>query len=114
MSSRARENLRRGSLTSPAEAYAVYVPYLYGDRITDANGAELLQRLQARGTSESILAAKTIGKGAGRDATAASGLTAREAILLELVEWDDLAGSAPGLVRLRDRLSGPQQGQRII
>ena len=90
------------------------MPYLYGDRITDANGAELLQRLRARGTSESILAAKTIGKGAGRDATAASGLTAREAILLELVEWDDLAGSAPGLVRLRDRLSGPQQGQRII
>jgi hypothetical protein len=90
------------------------VPYLYGDRITDANGAELLERLRARGSSGATLAAGTIGKGARRDATAASGLKTREAILLELVEWDNLAGSAPGLARLRARLSGPQQGRRII
>jgi hypothetical protein len=60
------------------------------------------------------MAARTIRGGHPRDATAASGLETREAILLELVEWDDLASSAPGLVGLRNRLAGPQQGTRII
>ena len=90
------------------------MPYLYGDRITDANGEELLVRLRARGSAGATIAAQTIGKGPRRDATAVSCLRAREAILLELVEWDDLASSAPGLDRLRARLSGPQRGQRII
>jgi hypothetical protein len=90
------------------------MPYLYGDRITDADGEELLTRLRARGTPEAEMAARTIRGGHPRDATAASGLETREAILLELVEWDDLAGSAPGLVGLRNRLAGPQQGTRII
>ena len=90
------------------------VPYLYGDQITDANGEELLARLRTRGTPEATMAARTITGGHPRDATSASGLETRQAILLELVEWDDLAGTAPRLVRLRDRLAGPQQGRRII
>jgi hypothetical protein len=61
-----------------------------------------------------MVAAETIGKGPRRDATVATSLKAREAILFELVEWNDLATKAPGLVGLRDRLSGPQQGRRII
>ena len=60
------------------------------------------------------MAARTIAAGHPRDATEATGLETRQAILLELVEWNDLAGTAPGLVRLRDRLAGPQQGRRII
>ena len=90
------------------------MPWLYGDRITDADAAELLARLRARDTSQATLAAATIASGQGREATAATGLEVREAILLELVDWDDLDDTAPGLARLRDRLSGPQQGRRII
>jgi hypothetical protein len=60
------------------------------------------------------MAAQTLGTGQGRDSTAATGLEVRDAILLELVEWDDLDSIASGLARLRDRLSGPQQGRRII
>ena len=90
------------------------MPYLYGDRITDADGEELLVRLRARGTAEADMAARTIKGGHPREATSATGLETREAILLELVEWDDLARDAPGLVRLRDRLAGPRQGRRII
>ncbi len=55
----------------------------------------------------------TIRSGHPRDGTAASGLETRDAILLELVEWDDLAHSAPGLLRLRDRLAVPM-GHRTI
>jgi hypothetical protein len=89
------------------------VPYLYGDRITDAEGEELLVRLRARGTPEAEMAARTIRGGQPRDATVVSGSETRDAILLELVEWGDLAGSAPGLVRLRDRLAVPM-GHRPI
>ena len=89
------------------------VPYLYGDRITDAEAEALLVRLRARGTAEAEMAARTIHSGHPRDATAASGSETRDAILLELVEWDDLARSAPGLLRLRDRLAVPM-GHRPI
>jgi hypothetical protein len=89
------------------------MPSLYGDRITDAEAEELLVRLRARGTPEAAMAAQTIRSGHPRDATAVSALEARGAILLELVEWVDLAGSAPGLVRLRDRLAVPM-GHRTI
>jgi hypothetical protein len=89
------------------------VPYLYGDRITDAVGQELLVRLRARGTPEATMAALMITRGHPHNATSATGLETRQAILLELVEWDDLDGTAPGLVRLRDRLAGQEQGRRI-
>jgi hypothetical protein len=89
------------------------VPYLYGDRITDDELEELLVRLRARGTREAEIAARTIRGGQPRDATAASGSETRDAILLELVEWGDLTGSAPGLARLRDRLAVPM-GHRPI
>lgn len=90
------------------------MPYLFGDRISDAERAELLARLNARGTPEAVDAADTIRLGAGRESTAASGLRAREAIVKELLEWDDLGQSAPGLVAVRDRLSANKQGRRII
>jgi hypothetical protein len=87
---------------------------LYGDQITDDDVAELLARLQARGTPEAGRAAETIEKGQGRYATAATALEVRITIMLELLEWDDLDTDAPSLARLRDRLAGPQQGRRII
>ncbi len=83
---------------------------LYGDPITDDDAAELLARLQARGTAEATRAVETIEKGQGRYATPATTLAVRETILRELIEWDDLESSAPSLARLRDRLAGPQQG----
>jgi hypothetical protein len=89
------------------------VPYLFGDQITDGEAEELLKRLRARGTVEATMAAQTISGRQPRDATAASGLATRDAILLELVEWDDLPRSAPRLVRLRDRLAAPM-GHRPI
>jgi hypothetical protein len=92
----------------------VVMPRLYGDRITDAESAELIAKLRARGTSDSKIAADTVGKGPGRDTTVATSLRAREAILHELRDWPDLDASAPGLAGIRDRLSGQQQGQRII
>ena len=49
-----------------------------------------------------------------RDATAETSNQAREAILLELQEWVDLDKVAPDLAVLRDHLSAPQQGKRII
>ena len=89
------------------------VPSLYGDRITEAEAEALLVRLRARGSPEAAVAAQTIRSGRPRDATVASALEARDAILLELVEWVDLADSAPGLVGLRDRLAVPM-GRRTI
>ena len=90
------------------------MPRLYGDRITDAESAELIAKLRSRGTSDAKIAADTVGKGPGRDTTVATSLKARAAILLELRSWPDLDASAPGLAGIRDRLSGQQQGQRII
>ena len=90
------------------------MPRLYGDRITDAESAELIAKLRARGTSGAIVAADTVGRGPGRDTTVATSIQARDAILLELCDWDELDTRAPGLASLRDRLSGQQQGLRII
>jgi hypothetical protein len=90
------------------------MPRLYGERITDAESAELIAKLRARGTRDAIVAANTVGKGPSRDATVATSLQARDAILLELRDWDDLDENAPSLAVLRDRLAAPQQGLRII
>jgi hypothetical protein len=90
------------------------VPRLYGDRISDAESAELIAKLRARGTSAAIIAADTVGKGPRRDATVATSLEARDMILLELCDWDDLDETAPRLAGLRDRLAAPQQGHRIL
>jgi hypothetical protein len=87
------------------------VPYLYGDRITDADGQELLDRLEARGTQGATMAVVMIKRGHPRDATSADGVDTRQAILLELVEWDDLASTAPSLVVLRDRLASLHEGR---
>ena len=91
-----------------------FMPRLYGDRISDAESAELIAKLRARGTSEAIIAADTVGKGPRRDATVATSQQARDTILLELRDWDDLDKTAPRLAGLRDRLSAPLQGHRII
>ena len=101
-------------MVSGTYTYARWVPLLYGNRISDAESAELISKLRARGTSGATAAADTVGTGPRRDTTAESSLQARNAILFELQEWNDLATKAPGLVGLRDRLSGPQQGRRII
>ena len=90
------------------------MPRLYGDRISDAESAELIAKLRARGTSDALVAANTVGKGPSRDATVATSLQARDAILLELCDWEDLDETAPSLAALRDRLAAPQQGLRII
>ncbi len=90
------------------------MPRLYGDRISDAESAELIAKLRSRGTTDGKLAADTVGKGPGRDTTVATSLKAREAILRELRDWPNLDTSAPSLAAIRDRLSGPHQGQRII
>ena len=90
------------------------MPRLYGDRITDAESAELVSKLRSRGTAGAIAAADTVGKGPRRDATVATSMQAREAILIELRDWVDLDSCSPSLAGLRDRLSGSQQGQRII
>jgi hypothetical protein len=87
--------------------------YLYGDRISDVESAELVGKLRLRGTSDAILAADTVSRGASRDATAESSSQARAAILLELRDWVDLDRTAPGLATLRDHLSAPE-GLRII
>ena len=90
------------------------MPRLYGDRITDAESAELIAKLRSRGTPDATIAADTVGKGPGRDTTVATSLRARDAILVELRAWPDLDESAPGLAGIRDRLSGRREGQRII
>lgn len=90
------------------------MPRLYGDRITDAESAELIAKLRARGTPDALVAADTVGRGPRRDATQATSVQARDAILLELQDWKDLDASSPSLAGLRDRLSAPQQGRRII
>ncbi len=90
------------------------MPRLYGDRISDAESAELVAKLRARGTSQATIAANTVGKGPSRDTTVATSLQARDAILLELRDWEDLDEKAPSLAGLRDRLSTPQQDRRII
>lgn len=90
------------------------MPLLYGDRITDAESAELVGKLRARGTSDATIAAETVGKGPRRDATVATSMQARDAILLELQAWKNLDASSPSLAGLRDRLSAPTRGQRII
>lgn len=89
------------------------MPYLYGDRVSDAEGAELIARLRARGTTEAIAAARTFRAGPLRGATAANSLQARDTLLIELRDWEDLDEEAPRLAGLHDRLSSPQ-GRRII
>jgi hypothetical protein len=87
------------------------MPSLYGDRITEMESADLLTRLQARGTPAATMAVETIRPGARRDATHGTSEQVRAAILVELLDWDDLPA---GLAAVRDRLSGPQRGLRII
>ena len=49
-----------------------------------------------------------------RHATSATSLEARQTILLELVEWEDISREAPSLVGLRDRLARGQDDNRSI
>ena len=81
--------------------------------MSDAESALLVEKLRSRGTSAALVAANTVSRGPSRDATAATSTQAREAILLELTEWDGL-DEAPNLAALRDRLSAPPRGLRII
>ncbi len=90
------------------------VPLIYGDRVSDAESAQLIDRLRSRGTPAALAAANTVGRGPSRDATAATSTQAREAILFELNSWPGLDENAPSLAALRDRLSAPPRGLRII
>lgn len=90
------------------------VPLIYGDRVSDAESAQLIDKLRSRGTSAALVAANTVSRGPSRDATAATSTQAREAILFELKAWAGLDDSAPNLAALRDRLSAPPRGLRII
>jgi len=89
------------------------VVLLYGEPIPPAEADELLSRLAGRGTSEAATAARLLGERKTRNANAATGLEARDAILLELIEWKELDTSALGLAHLRDRLSPQQHGSRL-
>lgn len=89
------------------------MPNLYGDRISEAESAALIARLRTRGTPDAIAAVAAIGTGPTRNATAANSLRTRDAILVELREWHGLGEDAPGLARLKRRLSSPQP-RRII
>ena len=90
------------------------VPQLYGHQIGDADYAELIAKLRARGTPEAANAAAAIASSRSRDTTAEESLQARDAILRELRDWADLDEKAPSLARLRHRLSGSHQSRRII
>ena len=90
------------------------MPYLFGDRISDVESADLLARLRERGTPEAIMAAETIRPAARPRASHGTSEQVQSAILVELRAWDDLDKTAPGLAVVRDRLSGPQRGLRII
>lgn len=89
------------------------MPYLYGDRISDAESGMLIERLNARGTEEARRAAEVCGHVRSATRTAASAQEARGVILAELVRWKDLDKTAPDLARVRDRLKAPP-GQKII
>ena len=60
------------------------------------------------------MAAETIRHGAHRNASHGTSEQVQAAILVELRDWDDLDKTAPRLAVVRDRLSGPQRGLRII
>jgi len=87
---------------------------LYGNSISEAELSELLRRLRQRGTTESVLAASTIAKSAGKDATSDTAGRARMAILHELQQWPRLDETSPRLAAVRDRLSHPAQTTRIV
>ena len=77
---------------------------LYGYTVQEEELAKLLRRLRARGTPSATDAATTIRRGkAVREAETAT--ETREAILVELREWNDIDYDAPLLAALRDRLS---------
>jgi hypothetical protein len=78
--------------------------WLYGVAISDEEIEQLLARLRARRTPESLWAAGTFTREARRDAHAETALIARQAILQELREWADLDVAAPRLATVRDRL----------
>lgn len=90
------------------------MPQLYGHQIGDADYAELIAKLHARNTPEAINAAAALGSSRSRDTTAEESLQARDAVLRELRDWEDLEEKAPSLARLRHRLSGSHQSRRII
>ena len=78
--------------------------YLYGDRVNDVCLAVLVKRLETRGTSGAATAVAVCGRGLGTHGTPEESRSAREAILLELVEWRELESDAPELATVRDRL----------
>ena len=90
------------------------MPYVFGDRISEVEREDLLTRLRARGSSEAAVAAETICRGVGRRPTQDTSAATQAAILVELHDWAELDKTAPGLAAVRDRLSGPQRGLRII
>ena len=56
--------------------------------MSDAESAQLIDKLRSRGTSAALVAANTVSRGPSRDATAATSTQAREAILFELNGMD--------------------------
>jgi hypothetical protein len=78
------------------------VPLLYGNPISAAEDTELIARLRARGSRDSIVAAVTLGTIRNPKSTASTAQQVRDAILLELREWEDL-DNATSLAALRDR-----------
>ena len=80
------------------------MPHLYGDRITTVENAELISRLRARGTDDAMAAANTLATSRNPKSTATTALQVRDAILLELRDWEDL-GKNTRLAALRHRLA---------
>ena len=87
------------------------MPRLYGKSISEAEYAELLRRLRGRGTRTADLAADTFSESSAiRHATPESADEVRDAVRLELREWNTLDSDAPGLTAVRDVLGVPPTG----
>jgi hypothetical protein len=87
---------------------------LYGHPVSDESLNELLRRLRLRSTEAATLAVGSFSGGASRNATVETAAEIRDAILLELHEWDELDSEAPELVRVRDRLDAPKGNARAM
>ena len=85
------------------------MPHLYGIPISVAENTELIARLRVRGTRDATAAAVALGTTRNPKSTATTALQVRDAILLELREWEDLANTT-SLAALRDRLKTATEG----
>jgi hypothetical protein len=88
------------------------VALLFGYRVQEEEIAQLLRRLRVRGTPSAADAVRTIRRGRAVGEAPETATETREAILVELREWNDIEHDAPLLAALRDRLSAAKRASR--